>query len=364
MAETSRRRRKKTAPTTQVLPDSVFWSDTRARIDNGQITPFVGDAISVQHVFKSTYDTAVEDWSAQVGFPWAKWQDVTTIAQYAMYKEGPLPAKRGYLSYIKDKLLDVADKDKTVSDKQFETAEDKKEQEKYTFTEMAQDLGYLNFTEQPNHPLYILASLPFPIYITTSYHRFLEFALKEVAGKQVRSEIYPWNAELEKRLTSVFQLEPGYQPDEDHPLVYHLYGRDDVPESLVLTENDYLDFLINISYQMGGATRIGGHIDAQGKPVVQGLPVVVENSLGKKSSPLLLGYDLPAWDFRVLYRGLMVAKERDEEGMCIQVPRADSLKKEAIRQDLERYLLTTSRLKIYWGTHQECLQELHTIYNS
>ncbi len=29
-----------------------------------------------------------------------------------------------------------------------------------------------------------------------------------------------------------------------HPLVYHLHGYIDIPQSIVLTENDYLDFLI------------------------------------------------------------------------------------------------------------------------
>jgi hypothetical protein len=37
-----------------------------------------------------------------------------------------------------------------------------------------------------------------------------------------------------------------YSPNTVHPLVYHLHGHTDIPQSMVVTESDYLDFLIHM----------------------------------------------------------------------------------------------------------------------
>ena len=42
-----------------------------------------------------------------------------------------------------------------------------------------------------------------------------------------------------------------YDPEPKIPLVYHLFGRDEAPASLVLTEDDHLEFL-TATYQDRG----------------------------------------------------------------------------------------------------------------
>ena len=44
-----------------------------------------------------------------------------------------------------------------------------------------------------------------------------------------------------------YLIKPDYKPSQDKPLVYHLHGELNNPQSMVLTETDYLDFLINLS---------------------------------------------------------------------------------------------------------------------
>ena len=39
----------------------------------------------------------------------------------------------------------------------------------------------------------------------------------------------------------------GFVPTPANPLVYHLHGHLEMPQSLVLTEDDYLEFLVRIS---------------------------------------------------------------------------------------------------------------------
>jgi hypothetical protein len=333
--------------------DSVFWSDTRERIERGDIVPFIGNSISTQLAFKGNYEQTISRWAEKIDCPWPVWQDVS-VAQYSLLREDEISARSSYLRCLKDALLDVAQDDAAVTAKQFDIAQENWEQDAYSFTDLARDLGYLNFDDMPEHPLSVLAMLPFPIYITTSYHRFLETALEKYDRANYRSEIYPWNPGLEDRIEPIFRETPDLRPTDKEPLVYHLYGRDDDPTSLVLTENDYLDFLINVTRDMG-MTRVGGQTEGQG------LPTVVVNTLIHNSSPLLLGYDVRAWDFRVLFRGLIAAKtaQRQAKGLCIQVPKEDN---RGLLDLLGKYLENTSRLKVYKGTPQQCMLELEKIW--
>jgi hypothetical protein len=72
--------------------------------------------------------------------------------------------------------------------------------------------------------------------VTTSPDDFLFTALVE-AGKQPVREYYDFRTPRD-----VTVAEPSVQ----HPLIYHLYGHTDSLESLVITENDLIDFLTKV----------------------------------------------------------------------------------------------------------------------
>ncbi|HSG15093.1 MAG TPA: SIR2 family protein, partial [Anaerolineae bacterium] len=146
-------------------------------------------------------------------------------------------------------------------------------------------------------------------------------------------------------LRSVFEVEPNYYPSADEPLVYHLLGLDAHPASMVLTEDDYLDFLVTISAD----SRI--------------IPRRVQQALSD-SSLVLLGYELQEWDFRVLFRGLIARKrtERRRLSVAIQLtPSANDTGRPAevasAQSYLERYF-DKANFKIFWGSSQEFVQEL------
>ncbi len=220
--------------------------------------------------------------------------------------------KSDYLNFIKNRFYDLAEAKGTPEHllKVVETRFDD-----LKLSEFPEQLGYPNFED--DHPLMILAGLPFHIYLTTSHHNFIEMALR-VAGKEPRVEFCRWHRGLEKSEPSVFEtpsiLEPDktYQPNDKEPLVYHLYGYDDYPESLVLTEDDYLCFLIAISQHKGqGADAIPKKI----------------REVMSYSALILLGYELHSWDFRVLFWGLISESiklsTRDEQvSVSIQVKRS------------------------------------------
>lgn len=107
-------------------------------------------------------------------------------------------------------------------------------------------VGPPDFTKYKDAPHAILARINFPLYITTNYDKFMEAAL-ENAGRFPDSEYCRWDEALELAGETSLFLNSEYKPSEIKPLVYHLHGLAEVPQSIVLTERDYIYFLINLS---------------------------------------------------------------------------------------------------------------------
>ncbi|MGO9902617.1 MAG: SIR2 family NAD-dependent protein deacylase [Solirubrobacteraceae bacterium] len=177
----------------------------------------------------------------------------------------------------------------------------------------------------------VLASLPLPLYITTNYDNTMVEALR-AAGREPRQEVCRWNRSL-----AVAGRQKLPQPTVHDPLVYHLHGHFGMPESLVLTEDDYLDFLVNVARE---ADRI---------------PHFVKRALSE-TSLMFVGYGLADWDFRVVHRGLVSQLESGLRRMSVTVQLPDPV---AAQEYLGMYFKTMST-NVYWGTAAEFANELDT----
>jgi hypothetical protein len=227
------------------------------------------------------------------------------------------------------KLFDIAETDGVSGDI---LAELEEEFDDVKFSEFSERLGYPRF-ESAMDPLLTLAEFPLPIYLTTSYHDFIEVALRRV-GKNPRSEICRWHKGLEGIPVT---WDDNYQPTVNEPLVYHLHGSDKHPGSMVLTEDDYMEFLVAISQNVGrGADPI---------------PRRVRQAMAD-SSLVLLGYDLDGWDFRVLFWGLIKPRPLQQTSVSIQLVPND-----IEREYLQKYL-SEFEFRIFWGTISQYMQEL------
>jgi hypothetical protein len=136
-------------------------------------------------------------------------------------------------------------------------------------------------------PYSILADLNLPIYITTNYDHFMESSLKS-KGKAPSSEFCRWNNyAIAAGIESVFD-DQKYMPSISNPLVYHLHGTMNIPQSMVLTESDYIDFMININKDNN--TYI--------------LPPKIRQTLAD-TTILFIGYSLEDINFRIIFRGMI-----------------------------------------------------------
>jgi hypothetical protein len=141
-------------------------------------------------------------------------------------------------------------------------------------------------------------------------------------------------------------LPAAYDPKPACPLVFHMFGHVARPESLVLTEDDYLDFLVRTS-------------DKQDL-----IPQSVQNAM-RNNSLLFFGYQTNDLDFRVILRSLYRirrdAKKSFNYSFQFVHVSDDKVTSEQIRRLMDYfkdYCNMSMSIKIYWGTTSEFMLEL------
>lgn len=313
---------------------SKGWKETLVdRINEGKALPIISNIVTNNLLFGS-HDEIVEGWAFYNEYPFGDKKNLAYMAQFQNVKvqadgQDAEYVKRDYLGFLKTAVQAIAAPDLV------EEFQEDANADKLTFSETADRLSLPNFTDGQKNPLLLLANLPLSIYLTTSYHDVLEKALQK-AGKTPRSEISYWNNQL-SRVPSIFKTDPNYHPSTQEPLVYHLHGLDSYPSSLVITEDDHLDFLVNISRDW------------------EGVPLIVRQALAD-SSVMLLGYRLRDWDFRTIFRGLIKASlaERRPKSVAIQLNSSD----QAEQTYLRNYLDQEGKFEVYWGDFPDFMQQI------
>jgi SIR2-like domain len=287
--------------------EEADWARLVAQLNRGDCTPFLGAGAC------DVLPTASElgsRWAAQYDYPFVDREDLAKVMQYAAIMEGDSV-------YLKEKVCD------------------------YLRSVDPPDYG------NPAEPHALLAKFPIPVFITTNYDDFLVRALG-LAGKSPNSAICSWfsAADYDRDL---FEATPGLYPTPEVPLVYHLHGRMQNPRSLVLTESDYLEFLVRITTFRDDET-------------LRLVPSAILSAL--TDNPLLfVGYSLQDWTFRVLFHGLLrsIPGTHRRRNVSVQllppVHKDESEVKERARRYLTRYL-EDWRISIFWGSTAEFCHEL------
>ncbi len=361
--------------------EGQLWADARQLLESGAITPFLSNK-PAWDIFRNEANPDGEvniaaSWSSDdaVKSPLTELdnRNLARVTQYySIAKNDRREAKRYYLDSLKSYLLSLAADDPTADHDLIEDMLQKvAHDDTLTFSRLAFELGYPRYMDIQRHALRLLAELPLPIYITTSPHDFLEVALTQTGNKQPVSEIFYWDDTL-YHIPSIWESEPAYQPTAQRPLVYHLYGSDKYPESLVLTEDDYLDclgrltmlrYLVNSSNNNSSSQNLLNHKGA--------LPAPVKIAIGGRSL-LLLGYNITDWDFRVLFRGLIQANREARIGnsnipksISIQLTpqlAADKHEQQKRIQDYLKTFFAQAKFDIYWGDLDQCVYDLWMSY--
>lgn len=205
----------------------------------------------------------------------------------------------------------------------------------------------------------MLAQLPFPIFVTTNRDNLLFDALKE-AGKDPRMDICRWAVFEEDQDSwpqSVFVAESGYKPDVQHPLVFHMFGNMRYPDTLVLAEDDYFDYLIGVN-KHERHTFVSGERETGTEP----FPPVIARAFAKRGL-LFLGFRISDWEFRTLFRGILARESkrgmRKHTNVSVQLQPGEGefLEPQGARSFIEDYF-RPYQVDVYWGSAEEFIERL------
>lgn len=297
------------------------WPALLRYLRRGRCTPVIGTHLS-ETTLGSSRDIA-RAWADTYSFPMEPHDrdDLPQVAQYLAVNQDPQFPRDELIAYIRRGLLQrygplIPNGEQLGIDRLFAA------------------VGRQAREANPADPYKVLAELPLPIYVTTNASNMLAEALR-AAGKHPVVEICRWNEDL-ATLPSVFDGQPAYQPSPELPLVYHLFGTFEEPDSLVLTEDDYFDFLIGVSTNK------------------QLIPIAVREALAD-SALLFLGFRIDDWSFRVVFRTLMSQQGRSRRTRYAHIAgqlmpeENEVLEPERASKYLERYF-AGSDVSIFWGS--------------
>ena len=200
--------------------------------------------------------------------------------------------------------------------------------------------GAIRRQQESGEPHEVLASLGLPVYLTTNPDNLLADALI-AAGKTPVVALCP-RRDDGGDLTEAEA--PDFAPTAEAPLVYHLFGHLRDMQSVVLTQDNYFDYLIDV-------TRNNDII-----------PTSVRAKL-TNTALLFLGFQLRDWDFRVFFSSIKGREGRTLLGkyahVAVQIdPEQDrTVDPDRAQKYLERYFSNT-KISIYWGRAEDFLKEL------
>ena len=279
------------------------WEDLLTLIQEGTCTPFIGAGACAGTLPLGSQ--IARQWAEEHNYPLADKTDLARVAQFL--------AITRYEMFPKDCIR-----------REF------------------QDKAPPDFSA-PDEPHGVLADLNLPIYITTNYDDFMFKALEDRKRAPER-EFCRWNRFPQVTgQKSIF--DSGFKPKPATPLVYHLHGHLEVPQSMVLTEGDYLDFLIRLSRDQDL------------------LPPAIRTALAG-TSLLFVGYSLMDWNFRVIFRGLVgsLGASLGYTSIAVQLPPGGLTEQEMKRAQryLDQYFDQIQKIKvhIYWGDVRRFAREL------
>jgi hypothetical protein len=222
--------------------DSLGWQSLLVSISEGMCTPLLGPGLAAG-VLPLAADVA-QELAAAYRYPLSNTRDLAEVAEYVAMMAGEMVPRYKVVERLREAL------------------------------------GYAAGAETPYD---VLARLPIPLYLTTGFDDLMELALRE-CNKDAQQVVSPWHrlrSRSSGRSYSDSEFDSKLTPRS--PLVFHLYGHMSEPESLVVREGDYLEYV----------AAAGADEDI--------FPLRVRAALAN-SMLLVLGESIHSWSFRAFHR--------------------------------------------------------------
>jgi hypothetical protein len=237
------------------------WERLVRRLRRGECTPFFGTESGFAGVV-SRRDLA-RRLRERFDCPWPASYDLARVTQFISTTRGPLEPAEVISGWLE-----------AVAGPEFSAA----------------DNGYR-----------IAAELPFKIYITTTLDGHLLSVMRGLTNsRDAREKLCRWNDAIDERLCV---LEQDYSPTPANPLIYRLYGTAATPVSMVLTEDNYLEFLVRAT--------TAPPVQLTSQPTLQPvIPQLVKAAIAT-GSLIFVGYRFEDLEFRVMVQVILEQLRRN-----------------------------------------------------
>ena len=312
------------------------WETINSQLNGGRFLPVLGPGLA-DSILGSRQDIA-RRWVKRWQMPLAahNQEDLAQVAQYLTVRKAEAVV-RGYLiDYLGEEIRRRSDRAKDDDDPFLDLPLDPRKPEE-AITEVGRRLRKAD----PGDPYSVAAALPVNVYVTTAVTDLLQAALRDRnPPREPVTMAFPWNESPDFEALEDFE-----EPTEERPLVYHLFGRLERPRSLVLSEDDYFEWMAAWLTQR----KI--------------IPPVVAKSLVEKSL-MFVGFRLDDWDFKVVFNavksfgGREMLKESLHVGVQVS-PDGQLIEPEAAQEYFESYF-GNDRVNIYWGETRHFFDELRS----
>jgi hypothetical protein len=305
----------------------IFWTGLIRMIQQGKCTPIIGPRVYGRWI--PNRNEIAQRWAIEHGYPFGDKVNLARVAQYMASSQGE--------DFPRGELMDT-----TLKEMLRRLPEELRPAKKTTsLTELVKAVGFQHLVaDDPNEVHRILALLNLPLYLTTNFASFMAEALA-AQGRQPTRELCRWNERLDG-LPSIFEDRPDYMPTPEAPLSYHFFGTDDEPDSVVLTEDNYFDWLVKVSAEP------------------ERVPPVIQAAM-TNTSLMFLGYSMHDIEFRVIMRGLVATRgqRRNFKHVAVQLD-VDDVKVEnieSVQTFLQQYF-QDAEINVYWGSMEQFIAEL------
>ncbi len=299
------------------------WSSICHQINKGQFIPILGPELG-EELFGGTRELASE-LAEKEAFPLAEHDrtDLAKVTQFISTNQ----SRRYAQEIVTDQLQGRLSKRLGL---------------KLTLRELL-DRAVEKCLSDEQNPYRILAELPAAIYLNASHETMLHRSLLAI-GKNPEAVFCSWRGnEVPK------QPQPkNLTPTPETPWVYQVFGLFGKSDTMVLTEDDFFDYLIATSR----------------------LDLLLPNLVGRlmQSSLIFLGFRLNDWRFRVLFRmivtrpGMQTMKEFSHVGVQVNPDENSLADIERAMKYMESYFQEAKgeapSISIYWGSAADFLKEL------
>ncbi len=317
------------------------WDAVVTDLTDELCVPVLGPSL-VESLFGTTRDIA-QRWAEHYEFPLAprNRDDLAQVAQYLAYRQSSayaLQALRTYFAqylrrnYQPDLPPELMEGPVNVG----------------LVNSLVSHIGAKERQDHPNDVHRLLAKLPVKIYVNANRDNLLRDSLIE-AGRTPHIQLCTWRTKNDMPVPMGPPLDPAYEPSQKEPLIFHVFGNLEYPESLVLTEDDYFNFLIAVTRN-----------EALRK---MSIPPKVSTALAS-SGLLLLGFQVDDWDFRVLFSsilkqsGNLLSEQRTRVAVQMSPVEGRIVDPERAVQYLRKYFERQARIGVSFVTTDDFMRQL------